>query len=52
MNDGALLDAWRAGDEQAGNTLLSRHFQSLLRFFEDKAGADADELIQRTTCRS
>ena len=48
MNDGALLDAWRAGDKRAGDALLSRHFQSLLRFFEHKAGADADELIQRT----
>ena len=47
-DDIALLDAWRAGDKQAGNALLARHFQALLRFFENKVGADADELIQRT----
>ena len=46
--DQQLLDAWRTGDKQAGNTLLSRHFAALLRFFERKVGADADDLIQRT----
>ena len=48
VSDIALLDAWRAGDNQAGNALLARHFKPLLRFFEHKVGADADELIQRT----
>lgn len=48
MTDMALLQAWRDGDKQAGNSLLSRHFQPLLRFFEHKVGPDADELIQRT----
>jgi RNA polymerase sigma factor (sigma-70 family) len=47
-SDNELLAAWREGDKQAGNALLSRHFGSLLRFFERKVGADADELIQRT----
>ena len=47
-DDMTLLAAWRAGDKRAGNALLARHFQSLLRFFENKVGADADELIQRT----
>ncbi|HKU42936.1 MAG TPA: sigma-70 family RNA polymerase sigma factor [Polyangiales bacterium] len=46
--DMALLHAWRDGDTRAGNLLLSRHFQGLLRFFEHKVGPDADELIQRT----
>lgn len=46
--DIALLEAWRAGDTQAGNALLSRHFRSLLRFFDNKAGPEADDLIQRT----
>jgi RNA polymerase sigma factor (sigma-70 family) len=48
MTDMALLNAWREGDKHAGNALLGRHFQSLLRFFEHKVGPDADELIQRT----
>ena len=46
--DVALLDAWRGGDKSAGNTLLTRHFPALLRFFQHKVGPDADELIQRT----
>jgi RNA polymerase sigma factor (sigma-70 family) len=46
--DNDLLEAWRAGDKHAGNALLTRHFAALLRFFERKVGADADELIQRT----
>ena len=48
VSDVALLEAWRAGDLQAGNALLGRHFRALLRFFENKAGAEADDLIQRT----
>lgn len=48
VDDLTLLDAWRAGDKVAGNALLERHFSSLLRFFQNKVGADADELIQRT----
>jgi len=47
-DDGALLQAWRAGDNQSGNLLLARHFPSLLRFFQNKVGGDAEELIQRT----
>ena len=47
-DDMALVAAWRSGDKHAGNALLARHFQALLRFFENKVGADADELIQRT----
>jgi RNA polymerase sigma factor (sigma-70 family) len=47
-SDDSLLDAWCAGDKGAGNTLLSRHFTALWRFFENKVGADADDLIQRT----
>lgn len=47
-SDTALLDAWRAGDKRAGNALLTRHFAVLLRFFQNKVGAEADELIQRT----
>ncbi len=47
-SDDSLLDAWCAGDKSAGNALLSRHFTALWRFFENKVGNDADELIQRT----
>jgi len=46
--DVALLDRWRTGDEEAGQTLFSRHFDSIYGFFETKCEADADELTQAT----
>jgi RNA polymerase sigma-70 factor (ECF subfamily) len=46
-SDFELLDAWRAGDRGAGNTLVERHFLSLYRFFRNKLGGDIDDLIQR-----
>lgn len=48
MNDRARLDAWRGGDEAAGQALFKRHFSSLYRFFRNKVGDDCDDLIQRT----
>lgn len=52
-DDFALLDAWRAGDEDAGSDLLRRQFDTLYRFFRSKVPDDAvGELIQQTlfTC--
>jgi RNA polymerase sigma factor (sigma-70 family) len=43
-----LLERWRAGDRPAGQDLFGRHFRELYRFFENKVGGDADELVQRT----
>jgi RNA polymerase sigma factor (sigma-70 family) len=43
-----LLDAWRAGDSRAGNELFNRHFDSVCRFFANKAANEVDDLIQRT----
>ena len=43
-----LLQAWRAGDSAAGQTLFGRHFRRVYRFFETKCGAEADELVQST----
>jgi RNA polymerase sigma factor (sigma-70 family) len=43
-----LLDAWRAGDSRAGNELFNRHFDSICRFFANKAAHEVDDLIQRT----
>ena len=53
MDDLALLDAWRDGDEDAGSALLRRQFDALYRFFRSKVPEDAvGELIQQTlfTC--
>ena len=47
--DPELLRRWRAGDREAGNELLTRHFGSVRRFFASKvAGADVEDLVQRT----
>ena len=46
--DVELLDAWRDGDTRAGNELFHRHFDSVCRFFANKAPNEVDDLIQRT----
>lgn len=43
-----LLRAWQAGDDQAGERLFRRHYKLILRFFHNKAGAQAHDLVQRT----
>lgn len=43
-----LLTRWRAGDAAAGNELFERHFDSLQRFFANKAPTETADLIQRT----
>jgi RNA polymerase sigma-70 factor (ECF subfamily) len=48
ISDYDLLDAWVAGDAEAGNALFERHLGSLQRFFGSKVGSDGDELVQRT----
>lgn len=40
--DFALLDAWRAGDDRAGNELFERHFDSIHRFFDRKVSTVSD----------
>lgn len=50
-DDRELLAAWRAGDDQAGNRLLERHFGTVVRFL--RAGyalqkSELSELVQRT----
>lgn len=47
--DLALLTAWRAGDDAAGNKLLRQYLQPLRRFFANKSLADdVEDLIQQT----
>lgn len=43
-----LLDAWRAGDRDAGVALFDRHFRELYRFFRNKAADRVDDLVQQT----
>ena len=47
-SDGELLRAWGAGDRAAGEELLARHFEAVVRFFQNKIDRDHDDLIQET----
>lgn len=47
-SDLELLEAWRDGNDRAGSELFNRHFDSICRFFANKAPAEVDDLIQRT----
>ncbi len=51
-SDLELLGAWAAGDAQAGDALVRRHYASILRFFDLRAPAQAEDLTQKTflTC--
>lgn len=44
--DRDLLDAWRAGDRDAGSRLFDRHFDSLYRFFATKLSDGIEDAIQ------
>ena len=46
--DHELLRAWQTGDDRAGEQLFRRHYQLILRFFHNKAGTQAHDLVQRT----
>ena len=48
LTDLELLDAWCAGDADAGDALIRRHFDAVCRFFRSKLGEDIEDLIQRT----
>src|ERR1044071_2657914 len=53
MNDDlALLESGRAGDVRAGQALFRRYFHDVYRFFANKVGAEADELVQQTFAAS
>jgi RNA polymerase sigma factor (sigma-70 family) len=51
QGDSELLEAWQAGDRRAGHELFTRHFKSIRRFFANKVGGDAEELVQSTFAR-
>ncbi len=46
-DDADLAAAWRAGDRTAGQALVERHYDGIVRFFRTKAGPHADDLVQR-----
>jgi RNA polymerase sigma factor (sigma-70 family) len=47
-SDIELLEAWTAGDAEAGNALFERHFDPLYRFFRNKVADGIDDLVQQT----
>jgi RNA polymerase sigma factor (sigma-70 family) len=48
VDDGELLRLWRGGDRAAGDALVRRHAEAVIRFFRTKLGDDVEDLIQRT----
>ena len=48
QDDFELLEAWRAGNSNAGSELLRRYFDSLYRFFSSKIDDEVEDLIQLT----
>ncbi len=46
--DAILLEAWRSGDDRAGERLFDRHADAVARFFENKVRDGADDLTQAT----
>jgi RNA polymerase sigma-70 factor (ECF subfamily) len=48
VTDFDLLDRWRAGDREAGNTLFDRYFDPVFRFFRNKVTDGAEDLVQQT----
>ncbi|HWB77855.1 MAG TPA: RNA polymerase sigma factor [Nannocystaceae bacterium] len=49
-DDATLLAAWRAGDAEAGNALVTRRMDEIIRFFRNKVGSEADvaDLVNQT----
>lgn len=48
-SDLALLEAWRSGDNRAGNMLVQRHFATVRRYLAGHgAGRHLDDLTQQT----
>jgi RNA polymerase sigma-70 factor (ECF subfamily) len=50
--DAELLEAWGRGDAAAGDALVQRYYDKILRFFDIRAAAQAEDLAQKTflTC--
>lgn len=46
--DDALLQAWGDGDARAGEVLVTRHLESVHRFFSNKVRGSTDDLVQQT----
>jgi len=49
-DDATLLSAWRAGDAEAGNALVTRRMDEIIRFFRNKVASESDvaDLVNQT----
>lgn len=47
-SDAQLWGSWCAGDKPAGRALFDRYFGAIARFFANKVGPEADDLVQET----
>jgi RNA polymerase sigma factor (sigma-70 family) len=47
-DDLVMLERWRVGDNAAGQALFARYFELMIRFFNTKCPAEAEELTQAT----
>jgi RNA polymerase sigma factor (sigma-70 family) len=48
QSDAELLEAWQAGDREAGGALIDRHVEPLRRFFANKVADGIEDLVQQT----
>ena len=47
-SDADLVTEWRNGDSDAGEVLIERHYDAIVRFFRTKTDHGAEDLVQRT----
>jgi RNA polymerase sigma factor (sigma-70 family) len=47
-DDAELFDRWSAGDREAGDRLLRRHFPTVYKFLRNKVAGGVEDLIQAT----
>lgn len=50
-SDEQLYAEWTEGSRAAGEVLIERHYDAMVRFFRNKAGPQADDLVQRVFLR-
>lgn len=48
VTDQDLFNAWQAGDRDAGEALISKHYDAIEGFFRHKLPARSGDLVQRT----
>ena len=47
-DDAELFDRWAAGDREAGDRLLRRHFPTVFKFLRNKVQSGVEDIIQAT----